>query len=434
MDKFTSFLEEKLGPVALKVQGNKSMQAIMSGFMTILPITIMGAIFTLLGALNWAPYQSLITSTGLKTIFGFIPGITTNMLALYVSFGIGKALAENLGYKKEATPIGFITLFVFILMIPLGVSGTSASGEVVSIGNALTTSWLGSTGLFTAIVLGLIVPRVYLIAVKNNWTFKLPDGVPPMVSASFSSLVPAFIVAIVFAALRYGISLTSYGHMSAMIYALMQAPLQSMAASPFTFMLSLFLVSTFWFFGIHGGLVVMPFLSALYTPLSLENLAALEAGAALPNMIVQSDWFIFGMIGGGGATIGLALFYAFFAKSERYKTLGRISLPASLVGINEPITFGTPIVMNPIMMIPFFFTPLILWTISYILRLVGILPYLNGVNIPTGTPLIFSAFIAGGPITAVVQVGLIVLSFLIYFPFAKMLDNQALKDEEGTAE
>jgi PTS system cellobiose-specific IIC component len=169
----------------------------------------------------------------------------------------------------------------------------------------------------------------------------------------------------------------------------------------------------------------------MYLPLSLENLDALAAGSALPNIITQSDWFIFGMIGGGGATIGLALFYAFFAKSERFKTLGRIALPASLVGINEPITFGSPVVMNPILMIPFFLTPLILWTISYVLRLVGFLPYLNGTNIPTGTPLVFSAFITGGWLTALVQLGLIALSFLIYYPFAKLLDKKALAEENN---
>lgn len=432
MDKFTAFLEAKIVPVADKVSNNKSLQAIMTGFMTILPITIMGAIFTLLSTFQFAPYQSLIAATGLNVVFGYIPNITTNMLAVYASFSIAKALAEKLDYKKEATAIGIVTLFVFILMIPLGVSGVAKeSQEAVTIAAALGTKWLGATGLFTAIILGLVVPRVYLIAVKNNWTFKMPEGVPPMISESFSSLVPAFVVAVVFALVRYGISFTSYGDVNTMIYGLIQSPLKSLAASPFTFMLFLFLVSLFWFFGIHGGLVVMPVLSAMYLPLSLENLDALAAGSALPNIITQSDWFIFGMIGGGGATIGLALFYAFFAKSERFKTLGRIALPASLVGINEPITFGSPVVMNPILMIPFFLTPLILWTISYVLRLVGFLPYLNGTNIPTGTPLVFSAFITGGWLTALVQLGLIALSFLIYYPFAKLLDKKALAEENN---
>jgi PTS system cellobiose-specific IIC component len=135
------------------------------------------------------------------------------------------------------------------------------------------------------------------------------------------------------------------------------------------------------------------------------------------------------MIGGGGATIGFAIWLAFFAKSQRYKTLGKVALPSSLVGINEPITFGTPVVLNPILIIPFLLTPVITFSISYILKVVGILTPLNGVGVPLGTPLIFSALIAGGPVHALAQVLLIALTFVIYYPFALMLDKKALAEE-----
>ncbi len=431
MDNFTAFLEAKIVPVADKLAQNKSLQSVQAGFMLILPITILGAIFTLLGSFQVDAYQSFIAATGLKTVFGFIPSVTTGMLAVYGTFAISKSLTEKLGYEKQAAAVGVITVAIFFMMIPFGVSGTSAAGDVVTIAGAIGTRNLGAIGLFSGIIFALIAPRIYTAVIKAGWTFKMPEGVPPMVTDSFSSLIPAFITIIVFAALRYGISFTSYGDINSMIYAWFQTPLRSLAASPFTFMLFLFLVSLFWFFGIHGGLVVMPILNTMYLPLALENLAALDAGQTLPHIITQTDWFVFGMIGGGGATIGLALFYAFFAKSERYKTLGRIALPASLVGINEPITFGSPVVMNPILMIPFFLTPLTVWTISYVLRVVGFLPYLNGTNIPTGTPLVFSAFITGGWLTALVQVGLIAVSFFMYFPFAKLLDNKALAEENN---
>lgn len=432
MDKFTETLEKYVLPFADKVSNNKSLQAIMSGFMTILPITLLGAIGTLLGSLQIPVYQEFITNVGLKVIFGYIPGVTTNMLALYAVYSIAKAMTENLGHKTQSTTAGVVTLFVFLMMIPLGVSGVAAeSKEVVTIGGALNTMYLGSPGLFTAILLGLIVPRVYCFVLDRNWIIKMPEGVPPMVSNSFSSLIPTFIIAILFAFVRYGFSLTEYGNFNAFLYTMIQSPLKSLAASPFTFMLALVLVSFFWFFGIHGGLIVMPIITALYTPLNLENLAALEAGLAMPNMIVQSDWFIFGMIGGGGATLGFAIWMAFFAKSKRYKSLGRLALPASLCGINEPITFGAPVVMNPLLIIPFTLTPLVSFGLSYLLRVVGILTPLNGVGIPTGTPVIFSAFIAGGWMHALVQAGLIVIGFFIYYPFAKLLDKKALADEQS---
>lgn len=432
MDKFTESLEKYVLPFADKVANNKSLQAIMSGFMTILPITILGAIGTLLGSLQIPVYQEFITSVGLKAIFGYIPGVTTNMLALYAVYSIAKAMAEKLGHEKHSTTVGIVTLFVFLMMIPLGVSGVAAeSKEAVIIPGALSLTFLGSPGLFTAILLGLVVPRIYCFIIDRNWIIKMPEGVPPMVANSFSSLIPTFIIAILFAFVRFGFSLTDFGNFNTFLYTVIQSPLKSLAASPFTFMLALILVSFFWFFGIHGGLIVMPIITALYTPLNLENLAALEAGLAMPNMITQSDWFVFGMIGGGGATLGFAIWMAFFAKSKRYKTLGRLALPASLVGINEPITFGAPVVMNPLLIIPFTLAPIVSFSISYLLRVVGILTPLNGVNIPTGTPVIFSAFIAGGWLHALVQLGLIVVCFFIYYPFALMLDKKALADEKS---
>lgn len=432
MDKFSATLEKFVLPVADKISNNNALQAIMAGFLTILPITILGAIATLLGSLQIPVYQTFITTAGLKTVFGFVPAVTTNMLAIYTVFSIGKAMTERLGHKDQSVVAGIITLFVFLMMIPMGVSGVAAeSKEVVVVAGALSTQFLGAPGLFTAILLGLVVPVIYCWIIDRGWIIKMPEGVPPMVSNSFSGLIPAFIIALLFAGVRYGFSLTSFGNFNAFLYNTIQSPLRGLAASPFTFMLALILVSFFWFFGIHGGLIVMPIITALYTPLNLENLAALEAGLAMPNIITQSDWFIFGMIGGGGATLGFAIFLAFFAKSKRYKSLGRLALPASLVGINEPITFGAPVVMNPILFIPFTITPLISFGISYILRVVGILTPLNGAAIPTGTPVIFSALVAGGPIHAIVQVGLIVLGFFIYYPFAVMLDKRALAEEQA---
>ena len=432
MGKFAEKFESIMMPVVDKISTNASLQAITGGLMSLLPVTILGAIASLLGSFQVDFYQNFITSTGIKTLLSFIPLVTTNMFSVYAVFAIAKSMAEKLGHKQHSTTMGLMTLVVFFLMIPLGVSGVAAeSKEVVVVGNALGMLYLGAPGLFSAILLGLLVPRIYCWVLDRGWIIKMPEGVPPMVSNSFSSLIPTFIIALLFAGVRYGFSLTSFGNFNAFLYTTIQSPLRGLAASPFTFMLALVLVSFFWFFGIHGGLIMMPIISALYTPLNLENLAALEAGLAMPNIIVQSDWFIFGMIGGGGATLGFALWMAFFAKSQRYKSLGRLALPASLVGINEPITFGAPVVMNPILFIPFTITPLVSFGISYILRVVGILTPLNGANIPTGTPVIFSALVAGGPMHALVQVGLIVLGFFIYYPFALMLDKRALADEQG---
>lgn len=430
MGKFAEKFESIMMPVVDKISTNASLQAITGGLMSLLPVTILGAIASLLGSFQVDFYQNFITSTGIKTLLSFIPLVTTNMFSVYAVFAIAKSMAEKLGHKQHSTTMGLMTLVVFFLMIPLGVSGVAAeSKEVVVVGNALGMLYLGAPGLFSAILLGLLVPRIYGFVLDRGWVIKMPAQVPPMVSSSFSGLIPAFIIGFVFILVRYGFSLTAFGNMNTFIYQLIQTPLRGLTASPFTFIVFLMLTSLLWFFGIHGGMVIMPLLQAMYTTAGLENLAALEAGQAFPNIVTLADWAVFGMIGGGGATIGFAIWLAFFAKSQRYKTLGKVALPSSLVGINEPITFGTPVVLNPILIIPFLITPVITFSISYILKVVGFLTPLNGVGVPLGTPLVFSALIAGGPMHALVQVLLIALTFVIYYPFALMLDKKALAEE-----
>ncbi|MCD8028463.1 MAG: PTS transporter subunit EIIC [Erysipelotrichaceae bacterium] len=166
----------------------------------------------------------------------------------------------------------------------------------------------------------------------------MPDGVPPAVANSFNSLIPAFIIVIIFSLVRYGFSLTRFESFNQFIYTILQQPLLSLGANPLAFITLIFCCSFFWFFGIHGGQIVNPILTAVYLPLATENLEALQSGVAaadLPNLITQSCWFVYSSIGGGGCTIGLCLCMFFFAKSARYKQLGRLAIPASLCGINR---------------------------------------------------------------------------------------------------
>lgn len=429
MEKFTSILEKILVPVAEKVSSNRYLKSLSGGFASTLPILILGAIATLLASLNFEFYQNLITSVGLKQVLSFIPRVTTDMLALYVVFLIGSSLTDNLGFKNESILGGVLSLFTFLLMIPLGVSGVSAGGETVVIGNALSTRFLGAPGIFTAIIIGMVVPTIFAFVLRKGWTIKMPAGVPPQISTSFAALIPVFIIGFVFALLRYVLVITDSGDLNSLIYTTIQTPLMGLGASPFTFMAFIFLVSLFWFFGLHGGLIVLPFLFALYIPLGLENLAAVEAGIELPHLIVASNWQVYASLGGGGGTLGLVFYMAFVAKSKRYKTLGKLALPASLVGINEPIIFGSPIVLNPYVLLPFILTPLTTFVIAYVLTVIGVVPPLNGVSIPLGTPVVFAGFLAGGWRVAILQIVLIGVQFVIYFPFIRLLDKKAVIEE-----
>lgn len=430
MDKLTSLLEKTLLPLANKLSANKMLTAITNGFSALLPITMIGAIFTLLANLQIGPYQSFVTATRLKEIFAFAPKVTTDMLALYAAYLIGKAASEQLGLKKESTVVGALTLFSFLLVIPLGVSGVATeSQEVVTVAAALSTTYLGAAGLFTAMIFGLIVPHIYAIFVKKNIVITLPEQVPPTIARSFSALIPAFAIAFIFGLVRYGFQMTSFGDVNNFIYTMIKTPLSQLGASPFTFIVFILMCSLMWFFGLHGGMIVMPFLTALYTTAGLENLAAVADGSPLPNIITKSLWSLYASLGGTGGTLGLCIIMFFFAKSARYKTLGKLALPAGLCGINEPITFGVPMVLNTIMLIPLVITPIITFSLSYLLMSIGVVPFANGVEIPLGTPVFLSGMIGVGWQGTVLQIVLVLIQVLIYYPFFKVLDKKALEEE-----
>lgn len=426
LEKFQAAMEKSLIPFANKLSQNKVLKAISGGFSALLPIIMVGAIASLLSGLNIESYQNLITAIGLKPIVAYISAYTTNMMAVYAVFSIGHSMAKQLECKDQAILVGIISLMVFLLTIPLGVSK-----DEVTIAAAISTTYFGAPGLFTAMIIGCIVPFIYNIFVKNHIVIKMPDGVPPQISNGFSAIIPAVCITAVFAAIRQLCALTSFGTLSGLIYGLLKTPLSSLTNSPVTFVILLLFCNILWFFGIHGGMVTMSFLSMLYMAPALENLEAMAAGQPLPNMLTNTWWFTFAQLGGSGGIIGLAVCMFFFAKSERYKTLGKIAILPALCSISEPLVFGVPLVLNVVMLIPMILSPLCCFLSSYLMTSIGVLPYLNGIQLSTGTPVVLAGFLAGGWRAAIWQVVLVALQFAIYFPFFRMVDKQALEEEKN---
>lgn len=433
MNKLVGFIEKYLLPLATKVGDNKLLRSISNAFMSLMPIIIAGAIFTLLANLNIEFYQNFITSIGLKQIFSFVPNVTSNMLAIYAALFVAYEFCKQLKLTRFSLIAGATSLVMFLLMIPLGITATE--GEIsITVAAALSTSWLGAGGLFSAMIIGLIVPGIFYFFDAKHIEIKMPDGVPPMISNSFSAILPVLLIAFLFAIARYLFTLTSYGDLNTMIYTILRMPLAKLGGSPFTWVVLTLMCCFMWFFGIQGGMVINPFLVMLYQAATLENLAAYAAGNPLPNKIIMSCWLGYTSVGGAGGTLGLCILMFFMAKSQRYKTLGKIALPAGCCGINEPIIFGAPVVLNPILLIPFLLTPVLTFALSYLLTNLNILPILYGTDIAMGTPVILSGLLAGGQRVAIWQVGIILIQMCIYFPFFKVLDKQAQKEESMAIE
>ncbi len=424
MEQLQDAMQRTLVPIADKLSHAKILRAISGGFSMLLPIIMVGALASLLSGFNVQAYQDFIASNGLDEIFSFISTYTTNMIAIYAAFAIGKSMADELGLTKQSAIVGITVLFTFLLIKPTG-----ATQDDVTITGVISTTYFGAAGLFTAMILGCVVPFIYYLFVKHNVTIKMPEGVPPFIERSFASIIPVACICVLFVVVRQLCLLTPYGTFDDMIYSILKAPLGSLSESPLTFALLCFICNLLWFFGIHGGMVVMPFISMLYLTPALENLEAYALGATLPNMLTNTWWFTFVQMGGSGGIIGLTILMTFFAKSARYRQLGRMAIVPAICGISEPVVFGTPLVLNVLMLIPMLAAPLLSFGLTYAMTVVGIVPVLNGIQVSSGTPILMSGFLAGGWQAAAWQIVIVLLQMLVYLPFFKMMDKQSYDEE-----
>ena len=398
-----------------KVQGNKYLTAISQGLMQTLPILMIGSIALLLAVLPIDAWQGLITDLGIKAKLLAGSTLTTSLIALYSCFCIGYQLAIQ--YKQDGIAAGLISVFSFLVLTPLNEG-------------ALDTSWLSAQGLFAAMIASLVCTRIYVLCIEKNLTIKMPEGVPGFVQRSFQTLFPAIISGAVAMVASFLFGLTSYGSFAQMIYSVVAIPLQGLSGNVWSLVFIVFIQMILWFFGIHGGNIVNSISNTFLLPLALENLAVYQAGGT-PEFIYTTAFKNTYQFGGAGMTISLCVLMIFVAKSQRYKALGKLALPANIFYINEPIIFGTPMVLNPTMIIPFILAPLVTQILAYGLTVVGVLPVLIGYQIPWSMPPVISGFIQGGWQVALYQVFSLFLTFIIYYPFFKVIDKQACLEENA---
>lgn len=410
---------------ASKISKNKYLSSISEALTSVMPVLMLGSFATLFANLNIEGYQNFIQKTGLKPIFQIPANVLITLLSVYAVFFVAYRLASNLNSKVDNAGAGLISLMSFFILTPI---------TKVNEANAFTFQFLGAQGLFVAIIVGLIVGKLYVTIVERNWIIKMPKGVPPTVAKTFANLIPGTVIVILFTLISYLSSLTEFGSLHQMIYTFIQAPLHNIGGGYWSLVIFVFVVQILWFFGIHGFMVVSPIFYSVWLPMGLENLEAISRGEAHHNILSGGFYNSFVVVGGSGATLGLAILLAFFSRSKRYKTLGKLAFPASIFSINEPIIFGAPIVLNPFMLIPFVFGPIIVSSVAYWSMALGIVPIANGTHFPAGTPIILNSFVNGGIPLVILQFVCIALQILIYYPFFRLIDRRSLEEERNALE
>ncbi|HPP31030.1 MAG TPA: PTS sugar transporter subunit IIC [Soehngenia sp.] len=423
---------EKIVNGVMKFVNLKAIQAIKDGILFILPLTLVGSIFLLLAQLPIPAFNDFMAG-----IFG--EGWINPLLRIYsASFGImGMVAAIGIAYtyvKNEGhdpLPAGILGLVVFLVTSPNSVTD-AASGVVV--GNVIDMTWTGGQGMVNAIIVGLAVGYIYSWFLNRDIRIKMPDGVPDGVSNAFSSLIPGAVIMvlamIVHIGFEYGLNKTFLEW----IYDVLQKPLQGLTDSLPAVILISAIGPFLWWFGVHGSSLVSGVMMGILASNSAANQAIIDKGLALTidngaKIVTQQFLDNLLILTGSGITIGLVLAMVFRAKSAQYKQLGKIAIVPAIFNINEPITFGTPIVMNPLMFIPFVTVPVITALISYFAIATGLVPPFSGVLVPWTTPPIVSGFLLGGWRTALLQIVILALSVVVYYPFFKKQDEIMYKQE-----
>lgn len=464
---FGNLVNNKIMPPIMKFVNTKAITALQNGMVYSLPFIIIGSIFLILGNIPIPAVSNAINASGWGAFFAQANNTTFQFMGLWAAIGIAYVYAKD--EKVEPLAPGLTSAAAFLMLQNLSIdnplkaaltSGITNNNATVMTGKAVTenidklphalqsflespvtgvinTKWMGGDGMIAAIIVGLLVGWIYTKILKAGWTIKMPASVPPAVSNQFTAMIPSGIILTASMFIYAGFSAFAHTDFLNWIYNTLQIPLQGISDSFGGAIAIGFLVPFFWFFGVHGGLIMGSLVAPMLQANTADNARLFQAGKlSLANgaHIVTNEFYNnFINLTGSGITIGLIVFCLVAARSGQLKSIGKLELVPGIFNINEPFLFGLPIVMNPMLAIPFFLTPLVVAASTYLVIKTGIVPPLNGVAAPWTTPAVISGFLIGGWKMAIWQACTLVISTVIYWPFAKKYDNMLLKKENAQA-
>lgn len=417
-------LIEKGKPFFEKISRNKYLRAIRDGFIAGMPVILFSSIFILIAYVPnaWGFHWSKEIESFLMTPYSYSMGI----LAFFVGGTTAKALTDSVNRDLPATnQINFISTMLasmvgFLLM----------AAEPAKEGGFLT-AFMGTKGLLTAFIAAFVTVNVYKVCVKNNVTIRMPDEVPPNISQVFKDLIPFTLSVVLLYALELVVKASLHVTVAESIGTLL-APLFSAADGYVGITIIFGAFAFFWFIGIHGPSIVEPAIAAITYANAEVNLNLLQQGMHADKILTSGTQMFIVTMGGTGATLVVPFMFMWLCKSKRNRAIGRASVVPTFFGVNEPILFGAPLVLNPIFFIPFIFAPIAnVWIFKFFIETLGMNSFTA--NLPWTTP---------GPLGIVLGTNfqflsfalaalLIVVDIVIYYPFLKVYDEQILEEERS---
>ncbi|MBY4634138.1 PTS lactose transporter subunit IIBC [Streptococcus suis] len=422
MNKLIEFIE-KGKPFFEKISRNPYLRAIRDGFIAAMPVILFSSIFLLVAFV--------------PNIFGFTwsdeavaaimkpYGYTMGIVAVLVAGTTAKSLTDAFNRQLPKTnQINFISTMIasisgFLLLASDGIEGGFANG------------YMGTKGLLTAFLAAFITVNIYKVCVKNNVTIRMPDEVPPNVSQAFKDVIPYALSIFVLYGIDFATRQLVGTNVAEAILKLFE-PLFTAADGYVGITIIFGAYALFWFVGIHGPSIVEPAIAAITYANIETNFQLLQAGQHADKILTSGTQMFIVTMGGTGATLVVPFMFMWLTKSKRNKAIGRASVVPTFFGVNEPILFGAPLVLNPVFFVPFILAPIAnVWIFKFFVDTLKMNSF--SVNLPWTTPgplgIVMGTNFA--PLAFALAVLLVVVDVLIYYPFLKVYDEQILAEEQS---
>ena len=425
---FFDKLSTALGNFATKVNSLRYIMVIKNAFTALIPVIITGAFGTLFSAMVFdadnglAKISFLHFLADLKPIASSISYVTLSFLTIYAVFLIGIELAK-LNNVKGTFP-GVVAVMSYLSVNPTVYEFINGDKSVL-VENVLAKQYSDTKGLFLGMFIAILSIELYCwLGRQERLQLKMPDTVPTNVSNSFSALFPTILTVAIISTLGFAVKAMSGMYLYDIIYNVIQRPLEGMVQGLPGILLLMLIAQIFWIIGIHGNQMIKPVREPLLLAAIAVNTEAFEAGKEIPNIITMPFWDMYMSMGGSGVTIGLLIAILLVGKREDMRQITKLSLAPGVFNINEPVIFGMPIMLNPILAIPFILVPIITGTIGYIATSIGFAAKAV-VMVPWPMPPLVNGYLAtAGDIGAVItQLVCIVVSILVYLPFVMVANK-----------
>lgn len=424
-------LQNVLLSISSKVETNKYLGSIKEAFTMFVPFIIVGLFGSMLnilvsgahGLAQWVPWLS-----NLSPAFTAINFVTISCMSLPIAFLIGYKLAE-----KENLPqleSGLIGLLSYLAVCPNTISTVVEGLKDPVVVNGLGAGVIGAQGLFVSMIMSMVAVKFFgLLTNIDAIKIKMPDSVPTGIARSFNILIPIFIIITAFSVGGCLFNTFTGNYLNVWIYNIIQLPLQALANTTGGILVLALANQLFWFLGIHGGMVIEGVRGPLSAAGLAENISAVQAGGVATNILTRGFWTSFVVVGGGGITLSLLIAIFIFSKREDHKSIAKFSLIPGICGINEPVVFGLPLVLNPIFAIPFILNSVIAAFIAVVATNIGFLTC-GVLDCPPGLPVFVTGFISYGIHGIIVQAIILIVTFIIWVPFVLMSNKQAKLEQK----